>query len=222
MRKSLIILIIGGIILIGLISVLTLNKPKQQEKQNMDFTTPSTIEKSENKKIAMIIAFRSFRDEEYFIPKEEFEKAGLQVVTVSSELGTAVGASGGDTEVNLLLEDLNVDDFNAIVFVGGPGAYKYIDNEQAHRIAKEAIEKDKVLAAICIAPAILARAGVLEGKKATVWSNILDKSAVKILEENGAIYEEKSVVVDGKIITANGPQAAKDFAKKVIEVLSTS
>lgn len=222
MRKTLIVLIIGAIILVGLIVGLLLGKPKNQENHNMEITTQPTTEKLESKKIAMIIAFKSFRDEEYFIPKEEFEKAGFVVTTVSSEKGTAIGASGGDTEVDLTLEDLDVDGFDAIVFVGGPGAYKYIDNSEAHRIAKETIEKDKVLAAICIAPAILARAGVLEGKKATVWSNILDKSAVKILEENGAIYEDKPVVVDGKIITANGPQSARDFAQKVIEILTRS
>jgi len=217
MPKFLITVILIVIIIVGVLSFVFLSK-NFREKTSMQSSQPTT-EQSVHKKIAMIIAFRSFRDEEYFIPKEEFEKGGFEVVTVSSEKGTAIGASGGDANVDILMEDLNVEDYDAIVFVGGPGAYKYIDNKEAHRIAKEAIEHNKVLAAICIAPAILARAGVLEGKKATVWSNILDKSAVKILEENGVIYEEKPVVQDGKIITANGPQAARDFAKKIIEAL---
>ena len=81
------------------------------------------------------------------------------------------------------------------------------------------MEKQKILAAICIAPAILAKAGVLEGKNATVWSSVLDKGPIKILEENGANYVEKDVVVDGNIITANGPQAASEFGRKIVEIL---
>jgi putative intracellular protease/amidase len=48
----------------------------------------------------------------------------------------------------------------------------------------------------------------------------LDKSAVKILEDNGAIYEEKFVVADEKIVTASGPEAAEEFAMKIVEVLA--
>ena len=55
----------------------------------------------EGKKIAMIIAFKDFRDAEYFVPKEIFEKAGAEVKTVSDKLGTAIGADGGDTKVDL-------------------------------------------------------------------------------------------------------------------------
>jgi len=72
---------------------------------------------------------------------------------------------------------------------------------------------------LCILPVILAKAGVLKGKKATVWSSLMDRVPVRILEENDAIYQEKSVVVDGKIITANGPAAAEEFAKAIVEVL---
>jgi len=172
------------------------------------------------KKIAMIVAFREFRDEEYFIPKKMLESAGFQIVTVSDSLGTAIGKLGGDTEADLLLKDLKVDDYDAVLFIGGPGSSKYIDNETCHQIAREAVEKNKLLGAICIAPAILAKAGVLQGKKATVWSSVMDKFAVKILEQGRANYQESSVVIDGKIITASGPLAAKSFGQAVISALS--
>jgi len=172
------------------------------------------------KKIAVIIAFRDFRDEEYFLPRQIFEKAGLEVKTVSTQLGKAVGADGGEAEVNLLLDDLRITDFDAIVFIGGPGMVKNIDSQLHQKIAREAVEANKILGAICIAPAILAKAGTLEGKKAAVWSSPLDKSAVKILKENGADYQKDSLVVDGKIITANGPGAAKEFGQKIVEGLT--
>lgn len=171
------------------------------------------------KKIAMIIAFRDFRDEEYFIPKQTLEAIGAEIITVSASFGKAIGKLGGEAEINILLKDLKVADYDAILFIGGSGAANYIEDEVCHKIAREAIENNKVLGAICIAPAILAKAGVLDGKKATVWSSVMDKSAVKILEENGAIFQKDSVVVDGKIITGNGPDAAKGFAEKIIEII---
>lgn len=173
----------------------------------------------QNRKIAMIIAFRDFRDEEYFIPKQTLESSGAKITTVSNSLGKAIGKLGGDTEVDVLLKDFNPGNYNAILFIGGPGAAKYIDDETYHKIVRETVQNNKILGAICIAPAILAKAGVLDGKKATVWSSVMDKSAVKILEEGGANFQPDSVVSDGKIITADGPGAAKGFAQKIIEVL---
>lgn len=174
-----------------------------------------------NKKIAIIIAFRNFRDEEYFIPKQVFESAGIIVDTASDSLGTAIGNLGGEAEVNVLLDKLDVSNYDAVLFIGGPGASKYIDNNVCHQITKAAVEQNKVLGAICVAPAILARAGVLKGKKATVWSSNIDKSAVKMLKSGGADYIGQPVIADGKIITADGPSAAEEFAKAVILKLKT-
>jgi len=173
----------------------------------------------ENKKIAIIIAFRNFCDEEYFIPRDIFLETGFEIKTISSKKGIAIGGSGGEAEVDISFEDFNIFGFDAIVFVGGPGAYKYIDDQGVWQIVRETIKQEKILAAICIAPVILARAGVLEGKKATVWSSVMDKKPIHILEENGAEYQDKSVVQDGKIITANGPPSAKEFAETIVELL---
>ncbi|MBZ9572181.1 DJ-1/PfpI family protein [Patescibacteria group bacterium] len=177
---------------------------------------PETLE---NKKIAMIIAFRDFRDVEYLVPKEILEKAGAKITTVSTNSGTAIGADGGDVEVDLLLKELNPADFDAIVFIGGPGCLQYLDNESSYKVAKKTVEQNKVLGSICISPLILAKAGVLSGKRATVWSSSMDRGPVRILEEGGAIYQADLVVVDGKLITGNGPVAAKEFGEKIIEAL---
>ncbi len=171
------------------------------------------------KKVAMIIAFEDFRDEEYFVPKEVLEKAGIEVVTVSNQSGVAKGAGGGEAPVDILVNQLKVEDYQAVVFIGGPGCLKNLDNQPSYQIAQEAVKQDKILAAICISPVILAKAGTLEGKKATVWSSALDKNTVKAFQENGAIYQDKKVVVDGNIITANGPAAAQAFGQKIVETL---
>ena len=173
------------------------------------------------KKVLFIIAKENFRDEEYFIPKEILEKE-FEVKTASNTNAgnIALGFLGGEAKVDLNYEDINIDDFDAIIFVGGQGAPKNLDNEISYKIAKETIEKNKLLCAICIAPTILAKAGVLKGKKATVWHSELNKEPIKILEENGAIFVDEDVVEDGNIITANGPNSAKKFGNKILEKLS--
>ena len=177
---------------------------------------------SEAKKIVMIIAFQGFQDIEYANTRAEIEKRGYDITVVSSSLGEATGKFGKRVAVDNLLNEVSVDEYDAVVFIGGPGAAEYIDNGTAHNLAKEAIKKNKVLAAICIAPDILAKAGVLKGKKATVWSSIIDRRPIKILEDNGAIYVDRPVVVDGKIITANGPSAAKEFGETITKLLSNN
>ncbi len=173
------------------------------------------------KKVVIVVAFRDFRDEEYFIPKEILEIAGIEVKTASNKKGIAIGAEGGEAKVDFLVKDLNLADFSAVVFVGGPGCLESLDNEDSYKVAKETISQGKVLAAICISPVILAKAGVLKGKKATVWDSPMGRGpVVKILEENGAIFEDKAVVADKKIITGNGPAAAEEFSEAIIEVLT--
>jgi len=174
---------------------------------------------SKEKKVVFIVAFRDFNDEEYLVPKGILESAGFKIITASNKLGLAIGVYGQEADIDILMEDLKVRDFDAIVFIGGSGASRYFDDPNAHRIALETVLEDKVLGAICIAPCILAKANVLKNKKAAVWSSNMDKSFVKILAKEGAIYENKPVVADGKIVTAAGPAWARDFAMIIIDKL---
>ncbi len=170
-------------------------------------------------KIAIIIAFKNFRDEEYFVPKGIFLHSGLKVVTFSSEIGTAIGGSGGEAEVDMTFKDFKIFQFDAIVLVGGSGAYKYIEDKTIWQIIQQTIQKGKIVGAICIAPAILSRAGALKGRRATIWSSSMNKKTIEALREGGAIYRDRPVVQDGNIITANGPEAAKEFAEAIVQAL---
>lgn len=218
MKKNLIfigivVIVLMASILIYLNLIAKKEKPPLQEK----ITMPKTLE---DKKIAIIVAFKDFRDEEYFIPKEILEGVGAEVKTASNKMGRALGADGGEVEIDLLVSDLNPAYFDAVVFIGGPGCLENLDNENSYKVAKETVSKGKVMAAICVSPIILAKAGVLEDKKATVWSSALDRGPVAILKENGAIYQDKTVVTDGKIITGNGPEASKEFGEAILKVLT--
>ncbi|MCX7956444.1 MAG: DJ-1/PfpI family protein [Endomicrobia bacterium] len=165
-------------------------------------------------KIVMIIAKENFRDEEYLHPKEVFEKSNFIVDTFSSSKGTAVGMLGAKVQVDKTLEDLDIDNYDALVFVGGVGAKIYFEDKKVHQIVKDAYKKGKVVAAICIAPVILAKSSILESKNATVYP-----SEVETLKKLKANYTGKDVEADGKIVTASGPYAAKQFAEKIKQIL---
>ncbi len=163
--------------------------------------------------VLMVIAKENFRDEELFVPKKMFEEKGIRVTVASTVTSTVTGMLKGKIEPDVLLEDVEVKDYDAVVFVGGIGAQMYLDDETAHKIAIDAVGQGKVIAAICIAPNILAKAGVLKDKNATCWDSA-------VLTEKGAKYRKEDVVTDGKIITANGPNAANEFAGAIIKTLS--
>ena len=169
------------------------------------------------KRALFIIAQKDYQDYEYGAPKKILEEDGIEVITASKQIGICQGAFGGSAEATIAIADVNVSEYDVIVFIGGAGAVGYQHDVQAHLTAQEAINRGKILAAICISPTTLAYAGVLEGKKATVWNQ--DEKQAEILTKNGAEFVDQPVVVDGKIITANGPPAAEEFGKEILEML---
>jgi len=166
------------------------------------------------KKVIMIFAPNQFRDEELFETKKLLEDAGMTVKTASTKLGPAKGMLGGVAKADMLISDVKSNSFDAIVFVGGSGAEVLFDNKTAQDLAKSFYSSGKLTAAICIAPVILANAGILQGKQATVFN-----SEAGIIKAKGAQYTGKNVTIDGKLITANGPGAVSEFANAIIDAL---
>jgi len=170
--------------------------------------------KLKEKKALMIIAERNFRDEELLEPKKILEDREIKVTIASTSLQNARGMLGATVKPDILLSSVKVQDYDVIIFVGGSGASQYWNDPPAHSIAQKAVQKGKILCAICIAPVTLANAGVLSGKKATVFSSEISK-----LEIKGATYTGKPVQVEGKIITGEGPQSAEQFGEAIVKVL---
>ncbi len=168
-------------------------------------------------KVVMIIAEKNFRDEELLEPKKILKEKGVGVTLASTTLRSATGMFGAKATPDILLSELKVDEYDAIIFVGGGGASQYWNDSTAHNIAREAVQKNKILCAICIAPVTLANAGVLSGNKATVWESERAK-----LEAKGVTYTGKPVEIADKIITASGPQAAEEFGRVIARALVNS
>lgn len=173
-------------------------------------------------KVVFIIAPEGFKDEELIVPMEIVKKEGIQVDIASTIIGECIGAEGTVVEANKILGEINVREYDGIVFVGGPGTILIRREAFALSISREANELKKVLGAICWAPTILAKSHTMTGRKATVWKGMdmeYGKSTEQVLEMFGVIFVDEDVVVDYNIVTANGPQSAEKFGKELVKVL---
>ncbi len=166
------------------------------------------------KKVLMVIAASNFRDEEYAEPRSVLESAGVRVAVACSTLNTARGKLGLQVKPDILLSNVREADYDGIVFVGGGGSQEYFESPDAHKLAQNFFGHGKLTSAICIAPSILANAGLLKAKKATSFP-----SSKETLQLKGAVFTGTGVERDGTIVTGSGPEAAKQFGEKLVEVL---
>jgi protease I len=171
-------------------------------------------EEGKSKQALFIIASQGFRDEEFREPQKLLKAKGVKITVASSSLKPSKGMLGMVVKPEILVKKIEVEKYDAILFIGGIGAKEFFKDKHIHQIVKKAFKKKKIIGAICIAPSILANAGILKGKKATSFSSELQN-----LKDKGARIIAKDVVIDGRIITASGPQAASKFARAIAKMM---
>ncbi|MCX8065205.1 MAG: DJ-1/PfpI family protein [Candidatus Hydrogenedentes bacterium] len=164
----------------------------------------------------LVILAQGCEEVEAVTPIDLLNRAGVEVVTASLDDDKVIRASHGA----LLMSERTLDEvlsekFDMVVLPGGlPGADYLGNDSRVVSLIKEMAQEGKYVCAICAAPRILAKNGLLDGKKATAYPGILKK------EENpGICIVDERVVVDGNIITGRGPGVAIDFALALIEAL---
>jgi len=171
------------------------------------------------KPVLLVIAHKGFQPMEYFVTREVLEAAGIEVKTASDGVDTAFSSITADkAAIYVTLDDVVVDNFSGVFFIGGPGAWEFLNNKKSYHIIREATEKCQAWGAICISPRILAAAGVLKGRRVTGWND--DSELEEILSDAKAEYVHEPVVVDGNLITADGPTAAGEFGQAIVELLN--
>lgn len=142
-------------------------------------------------------------------------RAGIEVVTAGLDAQPVTASRGMTLLPDMTLEMALQQSFDMVVLPGGlPGADHLGDDPRVIRLLQEMAASDAYTAAICAAPRVLARAGLLDGKRATSYPGALDIEAVPGIE-----YLETAVVTDGRVITSRGPGTAMDFALVLIEAL---
>jgi len=164
--------------------------------------------------IVMVIAHENFRDEELLIPKKIFTEEGYKVVIASTDTTPAKGMLGARVKPGIAISDISDSLFSAIVLVGGSGSKTLFSDTALHRIVQDFNRQKKPVAAICLAPVILGKSGIIKGRKATVWAGAKEE-----LIHLDVDYQSEDVVVDSNIITGCGPKVAETFARKILEIL---
>lgn len=163
------------------------------------------------KSALIVIAQKGYQDVELQGTRDGLTAAGFKIVLASTKKGECVGKYDGRETAEIALKDVDVTKYDRVAFIGGPGMMQAWQDAEMKRIARNAAEAGMVVGAICIAPKILAAAEVLAGKKATVANGDGDQDGFLALYD--CEYTGEPVTVDGKIVTANGPDAAEEFGK---------
>jgi len=169
------------------------------------------------KTIALVVAYEGFQEKEYHETRRVLEAADFKVTTVSDASGFATDHTGLVVPVDVTLDKFQPALCDGFFVIGGPGALEHLDNSVTYRILNEMYALQKPYGAICIAPRILAKAEVLRHKKATCWD--ADNGTADLFEQHAVTFTKKPVVTDGCVVTADGPQAATEFGKAIIDCM---
>ena len=175
-----------------------------------------------NKKILFILMPEGYQDLEFNTPYKMLKTKGFMVDVAGLRPGIAQGKLGGSFTPNLLLSNLSEKDFDsydAVVVPGGPGSVEYLwNNKKLQNVVQYFNSKGKVVAAICYAVILPVQAGILKGKKATVFPT--DEAKAILKERDVEFVEDGCVVLNvEKIVTAQGPKFANDFANEIVKML---
>ncbi len=163
-----------------------------------------------DKKVLMVVAQADFDAPEFETTRKVLEGRGLQVKVGSPALAAARGTTGLMVRPDVGLDDIKTWEYDAVVFVGGPGARQLFDHEKATKLAKDC--EYKVLGALGLAAGILANAGVVKGKRVTG-----DTSVASMLRQKEARFTAQPLEVDEKLVTAQGGRYAEHFANALLE-----
>jgi protease I len=171
-------------------------------------------------RVLYVIAPQHFRDEEFLEPRKALEDEGANITVASLGTEVAKGMLGLEVRPDISLDQARSQDYQVIVVAGGSGTQHYLwGNDELHAILHDFSREGKVIAAICLAPAILAEANLLEGVSATVYPS---EEAKKKMIAGHAHYLDQPIVKAGLIVTGRDPQAANAFGKAVVETLLMS
>jgi len=166
----------------------------------------------------VVVAPLGYRDEELLEPKSRLEEAGVTVTVASTRRGECRGMLGGRIEATVALDEVVDRSFDLVVVVGGIGSSEHLwQDETLQRIVRDQHDHGRTVAAICLSSVVLAKAGILAGRRATVWP---EPAALDAFAAHGVQYERELVVVSGNVVTGAGPHAATAFASALVEALS--
>jgi protease I len=149
------------------------------------------------------------------IPYYRLQEAGYNVDVEGPKADTTYNGEYGLTiNADLSSKEVNIDDYDAIIIPGGRAPDRIRTNKGLVNLAKQASQKGKIIAAICHGPQLLIEANVVKGRRMTCYISVSTN-----LKNAGGIYLDKSVVVDGNLVTSRFPADLPDFCRETIKLL---
>ena len=163
---------------------------------------------------ALIISADHFEDTELLFPFYRLQEEGLEVDIASIARGKIHGKHGYEVVVDTALRDVEPNAYDVLILPGGKAPATLRKEAAAVGIAQEFMRSNKPVAAICHGPQILITAGVMPGRRATCAHSVAEE-----LQAAGALYEDRPVVVDGKLVTSRQPSDLPGFMREIVRLL---
>lgn len=162
-----------------------------------------------------ILLGTGFEESEALVPADLLRRAGIEVRLVGVDGPAVTSAHGVTVTADLTLAELDREAVDMLVLPGGLGGVEVLQGDRhVQALIQHCYDEGRWLAAICAAPTLLARWGLLTDKKAVCYPGMEDQLT-------GAIPQQGvSLVQDGKVITAQGPGSAFDFGFYLIKTLA--
>lgn len=172
-------------------------------------------------KIAFILPETNYQEAEIFNPIDIVKKANLQYDLIGIKKGEIVGDNGGILRIQKDITEMKDEEYDAIVVIGGSGGPSSL---WENTILREKIvkfnEEKKVVGGICAGAVAVAKTGILNGKKATTYSDSQFKGFIDELKKVNVKFVDKNTVTIGNVVTSNGPIGSIEFGHKIVEMVN--
>lgn len=163
-------------------------------------------------KVALLLA-PGFEELEALTPVDILRRAGIEIDTIAISDRAVTGSHGITVIADKVQGEVTLSDYGAVIFPGGmPGSVNLDASDFSDKMIDAVLKNGGRLAAICAAPLVLGRRGLLNGKRATCFPGFEG-------ELSGAVITNSDVVTDGNITTASGMPAAYAFANELAKLL---
>lgn len=163
---------------------------------------------------ALIISADNFEDSELLFPYYRLKEEGIHVDIASMKPGGIKGKQGYEVVADKSLAEVNPDDYDILILPGGKAPEAVRKDARALYIARNFLENDKPVAALCHGPQVLVSTGLMRGRRATCYRSVADE-----LKGAGAAYEDSEVVIDGNLVTSRQPSDLPAFMREIMKMI---
>jgi protease I len=172
------------------------------------------LQQHKRKSVLIFLPAQNFNEHEFLIVSNSLETAGYQRFIVSDSSFLCVGSGGLKVKNDVQLFNACEGNFAGLIIIGGSGTREYWNNQSLQNLAKKFTLSKKPVGALCCAPIILAKAGLLT-EASTCYPD-----DIKALEREGVEFQNSPVINSGKIVTGQDPASSTEFINTFLHVLS--